>query len=111
MPEPTALVPYVEVLWVFLGILISIVLPVAVKTLTAATPEGVANSPSLSEKIKDAWNKYGGNKYVLILLAALLVAVVIVFLLDLKFYAIRDAILAGFAWESFVNKLFAKQHS
>jgi hypothetical protein len=32
----------------------------------------------------------------------------IVFLLGLKFYTSRDAALAGFAWESLINKLFGK---
>jgi hypothetical protein len=37
--------------------------------------------------------------------AATLVAVVIVFVRDWKFHTSRDAILAGFVWESLLNKL------
>ena len=42
----------------------------------------------------------------MILIAAAFVATAIVLLLEPKFYGQRDAVLAGFAWESLVNKLF-----
>jgi type II secretory pathway component PulF len=109
MSEPTALTSVITVVWVLVGILLSLILPVAVKTLQKAKLEDNEPPPTFGQKIMIAWQKYGGNQYLFLFLAALLVAIVIVVLLDLKFYAARDAILAGFAWESFVNKLFAQQ--
>jgi hypothetical protein len=110
MEEAVALSPFATTLWVLAGILISLVLPVAVKTLQSAQGRlEDAEKPTLWEKIVAAWKQYGGNKYLMVFLAAVVVAVVMVFLLGLKFYTPRDAGLAGFAWESLVNKLFAKQ--
>jgi hypothetical protein len=99
------------VLWVLLGIIISLVLPIAVNTLRKAggLEAMPGEKPTLSQRIREAWIQYGGNKYVAILLAAAVVAVVIVFLLGLQFHGVRDAAIAGFAWESFVKKLFAQQ--
>ena len=96
---------FVAVFFVLCGIILSLVLPVAVKTLRQAQSEST-DKFSVRKQVLEAWRKYGGNKYVKLLLAASLIAVVIVFLLGLQFYTIRDAVLAGFAWESFVNKLF-----
>ena len=93
--------------WVFVGIIISLVLPVAVKTLKPS--DSLEGDKSFWGKIKKAWKDYSGNKYVAMLVAAAVVAVVIVFLLGLEFYTARDAAMAGFAWESLVNKLFSKQ--
>ena len=106
-----ALTPIWAVIWVLLGIFISLVLPLAVNTLKGASGlEGIDEpKPSLGQKLSAAWTQYGGNKYLGILLAAVVVAVVIVFLLGLQFFTPRDAAIAGFAWESFVKKLFAKQ--
>ena len=112
MPEQDAVLPpLLAVLWVLLGILISLVLPIAVKTLRKAGGlEGLPEQkPTLLQRIRAAWIQYGGNKYVGILLAASVVAVVIVFLLGLQFHTVRDAAIAGFAWESFVRKLFGQQ--
>jgi len=104
------LTPVMAVVWVLVGIIISLVLPVAVRTLKKASGlEDLEKKPSLGERIKNAWIQYGGNRYLAILVAAIVVAVVIVFLLGLQFNTVRDAAIAGFAWESFVNKLFAKQ--
>jgi uncharacterized membrane protein len=103
--------PVMAVVWVLVGIIISLVLPVAVKTLKKASGLEAVDQPkpSLGDRIKAAWIDYGGNKYLAVLLAAIVVAVVIVFLLGLQFNYPREAAIAGFAWESFVNKLFAKQ--
>lgn len=97
--------------WVLLGIVLSLVLPVAVKTLQRAKLEALEKKKSLAERIKIAWEKYGGEMYLKVGLAATLVAIVLVFLLGLKFYTPRDAALAGFAWESLINKLFGKTNS
>jgi hypothetical protein len=98
-------------LLVLFGILVSLVLPVAVRTLKKAggleSTEG--RPPTLGQRISAAWRRYGGNKYLAILLAAAVVAVVIIFVLGLQFYTRRDAMLAGFAWESFIKKVFALQ--
>jgi hypothetical protein len=94
--------------WVFVGILISLVLPIAVSTLKKAKPEGIKN-PRLSERLANAWSRYGGTKYLAILAAALLVAGVLLFFTGQSFYHIRDAVLAGFAWESFVNKIYSSK--
>ncbi len=104
--QVTALAPIITTGWVFLGIILSLVLPVAVRTLQNAQLES-AKEPSLWERIGAAWKKYGGNRYLRIIFAAALVAAVLVFLLGLKFYTPRDAVLAGFAWESLINKVFA----
>lgn len=105
-----ALSPVMAVVWVLVGILISLVLPLAVNTLKKASGlEEIGTKPSLGQRIKAAWDQYGGNKYLKILLAAIVIAVVIVFLLGLQFFTPRDAAIAGFAWESFVKKLFAQQ--
>ena len=110
---PTVLTQSATMIWVLVGILTSLVLPVAVNTLKSA----VADSGGSLERrranpwrwIVTAWGKYGGDRYLRVLLAAALVAVVLVFLLGLKFFTSRDAALAGFAWESLVNKLFGRQ--
>jgi hypothetical protein len=109
--QAVALAPIETTVWVLLGIIISLVLPLAVRTLQRARlesrMEGIENKePSWWERFAAVWNRYGGSKYLTIFLAATLVAVVLVFLLGLKFYTPRDAALAGFAWESLINKLF-----
>ncbi len=104
MSNAVALGPIVSTICVLIGIIISIVLPVAVRTLRKTKLEGI-DQPSYGQRIKAAWTKYGGNKYLMITLAATLVAIVLVFVLGLKFFTARDAILAGFAWESLINKL------
>jgi hypothetical protein len=106
MQEGTALGPITSVVWVLIGIIISLALPVALRTLRAHKLEELQGTkPTLIQRIAAAWTRYGGNKYLAIMLAATLVAIVLVFLLGLKFYTTRDAALAGFAWESLVNKL------
>ena len=94
--------------WVFVGIIISLVLPIAVNTLKPPV-DSLERGTSFWGKIKKAWKDYSGNKYVAMLVAAAVVAVVIVFLLGLDFYTARDAAMAGFAWESLVNKLFSNK--
>lgn len=100
--------PLMAIVWVFLGIIISLVLPIAVRTLRGAKLESLLKL-TLTQRIAEAWNRYGGNRYLGIALAATVVAVVLVFLLGLEFSTTRDAALAGFAWESLVNKLFSRQ--
>jgi hypothetical protein len=104
----TFLTPLETMLWVLVGIIISLVLPVAVRVLRSAQLEE-ARKPTFLERIVAAWKQYGGNKYLAIFLAAIVVAAVLVFLLGMEFYTARDAALAGFAWESFLNILFGKQ--
>src|SRR5687768_4915786 len=96
------------VTWVVVGIIISLLLPVAVSALRRAKPKGLerlGEKPSLGTQFAAAWQKYGGNRYLGIAAAATFVAIALVFLLGLEFQAARDATLAGFAWESFVSKL------
>lgn len=98
-------------IYVVIGIIISLVLPLAVSALKKAsgleTLDGV--QPTFWERVVAIWKKYHGSKYAGILLAAVVVALVIVFLLGLKFYTVRDAALAGFAWESLIKTLFSKR--
>jgi hypothetical protein len=110
---PLALSSLNAVLLVLAGILLSILLPLAVKALRKASGlEGKRlESASISIRIKEAWMRYGGNKYLVVLLAGILVAIVIVYLLGMQFFTPRDAILAGFAWESLLNKTFAKNQA
>lgn len=96
-----------SIIYVFVGIVISLILPVAATTLRRAT--GLESQKTWAQRLAEAWNKYGGNRYLIILIAAVVIAIVIVLLLDLKFYTFRDAMLAGFSWEALVNKLFGKQ--
>jgi hypothetical protein len=96
-------------LWVLLGIIISLVLPVAVRTLKkAAGLESLEAPPTFGQRLRNAWISYGGPKYSAIFLAAVVVAAVILLMTGLEFYKIRDAVFAGFAWESLVNKLFSQ---
>ncbi|MBM3190217.1 MAG: hypothetical protein FJZ90_16045 [Chloroflexi bacterium] len=105
---PGVLSPFSATLWVLLGIFISLLLPVAVKTLQSARPSpGSATRGNLWALVVAAWQQYGGPKYLGIFLAAVLVAIVLVFLLGLQFSSAREAALAGFAWESLINKLFS----
>jgi len=107
MTPPIALPSAEAIALVFVGILLSIFLPVAVTAIRKAGLEGLENRPpSLSERLSAAWKRYGGNKYLALLVAATLVAAVIVFLLGMQFFTPRDAILAGFAWESLLSKTF-----
>jgi predicted membrane-bound spermidine synthase len=108
LTQAVALAPIEATIWVLLGIIVSLVLPLAVRTLQRARLE---EASPLWGRIAEAWKKYGGNKYLGVLLSATLVAVVLVFLLGLEFYTTRDAALAGFAWESLINKLFGKSQS
>ena len=86
--------------WVFVGIIISIVLPIVVNILKPK--DGLESGQNI---FIWAWKKYAGNQYVQKFFAAIIVAAIIVFLFNLEFTTPRDAALAGFAWESFVNKL------
>jgi hypothetical protein len=93
--------------WMVVGILISLVLPVAVKALqNKGRLEAAGQSPTLGARVAAAWVQYGGNRYLIVLVAAVVVAAVLVFVLNLQFHTPRDAALAGFGWESLVNKLF-----
>ncbi len=98
-------------LWVLIGILISLILPVAINVLRDASGGLEARERSLGNRVSSAWKRYGGNRYVIIFLAAAFVAVALVLLLELEFFKVRDAVLAGFAWESLINKLFKFQES
>jgi hypothetical protein len=109
--EVIMLSPIVTIIWVLVGILVSLVLPVAVNVLRGATTklESSSKQPTIGEKIVTAWKQYNGNKYFVIFLAAVVVAVALVFLLGLEFHTERDAVLAGFAWESLLRRLFGQQ--
>lgn len=96
-------------LWLLIGILISLILPVAVSVLRDASQRLEGRRPTWKQRIVSAWKRYGGNRYLKIFLSAVCVAVALVLLLELEFFKIRDAVLAGFAWESLINKLFQSQ--
>jgi hypothetical protein len=107
---PTQLTDLTAVAWVLGGILSSLLLPIAVRTLRKYSKlEDKAPKPGFTERLRNAWHQYGGNRYLAVLAAASFVAGVVVFLLGLKFFTARDAALAGFAWESLVNKLLTQQ--
>jgi hypothetical protein len=91
------------------------VLPVLVKVLRKAAAslgklEKAEEQQTWWQRFVAAAREYAaiGLRYVLVLLAAAAVAVALVFLLDLKFAHARDAVLAGIAWESLVNKIFGQ---
>lgn len=109
--NPTTLHDLNAVALVLAGIVLSILLPLAVAALRKASGlEGTPlATPTFLQKLAAAWERYGGTKYLLILLGATLVAVAIVYLLGMKFFTTRDAILAGFAWESLLSKTLTKK--
>lgn len=106
--QVTTYLPFAEtVFWMVMGILFSIVLPLAVKVLqNKGVEEGMPTT--LSWRVWRAWVEMGGNRYVMVVGAAITVAIIVTFLLDLKFPTSREAALGGFGWESLVNKLFGK---
>ena len=100
-------------IWFFVGIIISIMLPIIVKTLRARADlkelqklQGARAKPlpRLSKLVAMAWKNYNVNKYLLLLVGALVLAIILVFVLNLQFYTPRDAAIAGFGWESLVSK-------
>ena len=106
----TTYLPFAStVFWMVVGILISIVLPLAVKVLqNKGALEKMGVPPTLGSRIWRAWVEMGGNRYVMVVGAAVVVALSLTFLMDLKFPTSREAALGGFGWESLVNKLFGK---
>jgi len=94
------------IFWVLVGILISLILPIAIKILKP--DRTIAAQSAIGQKITTAWQQYSGTKYLVKFLAAVFVAIVLVLLLGLEFSTIRDAVLAGFAWESLLNKLMGQ---
>lgn len=110
MDTTNELSQWLAIVWVTVGIIISLILPIVVKVLNDASIRKLdGTKPTLWEKISKAWNDYNGKKYLLILGAAFVVAIVVVFLLGLEFDSPREAALGGFAWESLVNKLFGSK--
>jgi hypothetical protein len=120
MPHQPIPVPmsFVEtVLWFLVGMLISMVFPVVVKTLKSLRKKvhleakEVESPPTLTQRILIAWQQYGGNAYLGIMVFSILIAATLVFLLRLQFYDPVGAALAGIGWESLTNKLFSGQQS
>lgn len=120
MPHQPASVPmsFIEtVIWFLVGMLISVVFPVAIKTLKSLRKkvrleaQQSETAPSFVQRVFSAWRAYGGNKYLWLLVLATVIAVVLVFMLGLQFYNPRDAALAGIGWESLTNKIFSGQQS
>ena len=104
--QPVALPLANTLFWVTFGILASLILPVVTKVIQNAKFEAQS---SLWERIVKAWKDYSGKRYLTILIAAIVLAILLVFLLDLEFFKIRDAALSGIAWESLVNKVVPKK--
>lgn len=104
---PTPLSFVEAVLWFLVGMIFSIVIPVAIKTVQKkAGLESIGEPhPTPGQRIAAAWKRYGGNRYLKFLIAASIVALFLVLILQLQFYTLRDAVVAGVGWESFVNKL------
>src|SRR3954447_17723599 len=103
--------------YVMAGIFASILLPVAVRALRDLM--ALANSgsmqmvgdpppPTAAHVVLAAFRSYFGWGLLAAgyLAAAVLVAGVIVFMLGMTFSTARDALLAGFAWESLINKVY-----
>src|SRR5437016_4591697 len=102
MSTPTELSTTQAILFVFLGIILSVILPIATEAIRKMKPlEGkpLEGFGGFGSKLKAAWTSYRGNKYLIFLFGTAVVAFVIVFLLGMRFYTPRDAALAGFAWE------------
>ena len=59
--QPVALSAGVTVCWVLAGIIISLVLPLAVRTLRSAKLEG-GEKLTAAQRFANAWTKYGGNR-------------------------------------------------
>src|SRR2546425_5711036 len=85
------------VFWFLIGMLISMILPVAVKTLKSLRKKAgleakeAESPPTLTQRILTAWQQSGGNIYLGILVISLLIAVALVFILRLQFYDPVDA--------------------
>ncbi len=110
MPHQSAPTPlsFVEaVLWFLVGMIFSVIIPVAIKTVQKkAGLESIGEPrPTLGQRIATAWKRYGGNRYLIFLIAASIVALFFVLILQFQFYTLRDAIVAGVGWESFINKV------
>lgn len=108
--QVTTYLPFADtVFWMVVGIIISIVLPLAVKVLqNKGALESMGIEPTIGSRVWRAWVEMGGNRYLAVVAAAVFVAAAVTFLLDLKFPTSREAALGGFGWESLVNKLFGK---
>jgi hypothetical protein len=96
---------------VIVGIFFSIILPIAVRTikkLGGGLELNDAPKPTWPQRLKTSVILYLGKGYTAAgyVLAAFVIACAIVYFLDMHFYKPRDALMAGFAWESFLNKLF-----
>src|SRR3954453_9936774 len=88
------------VMWGVIGILLSLVLSLAVRTLAGAKKlEGLNKNPTVWQRRAAVWQRYGGNKYVMVVFASVIVALVLVFLIGGEFKSVKEAVLFGFAWE------------
>jgi hypothetical protein len=97
------------ILWVFMGILMSLILPIAVNTLRRATTRLESTPPAFGERVIHAWKAYNGPKYLAIFLACVVLSIALVLFFGDYLREPRDALLAGFAWESLINKLVGHQ--
>jgi hypothetical protein len=105
--QPTDLSIPEAILWVLAGILLSLILPVCISALKKASgKESLEEAkPTFGQKVAAVWTKYGGNRYLIVLGASIVVALVLVFLLGQNFKSPKEAVLFGFAWEGLLNKL------
>ena len=97
------------ILWVLIGVLVSLILPVAVNTLRRVTTRLEATQPTFGQQVMRAWKQYNGPKYLTIFLASVVLSVVLVLFFGDYLREPRDALLTGFAWESLINKLVGHQ--
>jgi len=111
MPDPatvTVLPTPEAIAVVVVGIFSSIVVPIAVRTLKKPFPglEAAGEPPTWKQRLLTSITRYLGPGMTALgyVLAAVIVAGFLVAFFDLHFYTHRDAMIAGFAWESLWNK-------
>jgi hypothetical protein len=103
------------ILWIVVGIIASFLVPVAISILLEAKRRYAPSSPFEAKESKDkgpsllkaAWNRYGRHiVFALgVVVAAGMLAAALVFIVGMKFDHWRQALVAGFAWQSLLEKL------
>ena len=102
LEDPTPLPTLTTMLWVLLGIVLSVVLPIAIgwiKEFRKPTERRLKLGGMLKKTLT--------SKYITVVAGAVIVAVFIVLVLGMEFVTTRDAVLGGFAWESLLAKSLA----
>ena len=90
-------------LWCAVGIIISVLLPILWEAVWRAFPKPKSGGPESSERINAFWQVV--RPYLLLGAASLVTALLIVAFVGDQLHDFRAAILAGYAWDSTLQKL------